>query len=191
MLYATPSSTTLAIALPNIVAFTSVVVAAIAIHMNRRMAQSALGHQIKLAHDERIWEQRSGVYIELLVWMDEWDTKLSWVTAEPSSLDLSGEQIDSDRERQAKVTAFASGEIRELVSRWRMSTASFATALHHLYSAKKNLDERELEPEEVSQELLVKAAEFNKTVEPILHESETVTNRIRDLIRSELQSGLP
>jgi hypothetical protein len=185
---ASPSSTTLAIVVPNLVALASVAVAAVAIYVNRRMTQDTLRHQLDLTHNERIWQQRSETYLELLVWMDEWDDKSRNITSDFSSMDLSGEQAESDRRTQAKVDAFASSKIVELVKLWRQGMASFALVLHDLLAAKAAIDQLDLDPDSVRLRYLEEAEKFSKALEPVSGSLEAVRASIHDQIRSELQS---
>lgn len=182
------SSTTLAIVIPDVVALASVAVAAIAIYVNRQTTQYTLRHQLNLAHDERIWQQRSETYLELIVWMDEWDDKSRNISSDISSIDLSGEQAESDRRRQAKVAAFASSEIVELVKLWRQGMASFALVLHDLLAAKAAIDQLNVDPDSVRERYRKEVNKFHESFEPIYGTLEAVRADIHSQIRSELQS---
>jgi len=185
---ASSSSTTLAIVVPNLVALAAVVVAAVTIYVNRQMTQDTLRHQLDLAHNERIWQQRSETYLELLLWMDEWDDKSKNISSDISSMDLSGDQAESDRRTQAKVDTFASIEIVELVKLWRQGMASFALILHDLLVAKTDIDQQDLDPDRVREKYREEVIKFHETLEPISGSLEAVRADIHARIRSELQS---
>ncbi len=120
--------------------------------------------------------------------MDEWEDKLGNVSSDNMMLDLSGDQADSDRRTQAKVTAFASNEVVELAKLGRPAIAGFALASHDLFAARAAVEKLNLDPDSARNKLRGELDKFNETAEPIYETLEAVRADIHVQIRSELQS---
>jgi hypothetical protein len=90
----------------------------------RKNLELQLEHQRRKAADERIWQERRDIYVELLIWLQDL-TDLS-----PSPDGPSRDEWQRHRVMWAKVAAFGSPEIQTLrdeaeaaMLEWRTSTA--------------------------------------------------------------------
>lgn len=142
----------------------SVAVAAMAIKATRRTSQETLDHQRELARDERLWKERSAVYQEILKWGRRVQSERRRVWSDASlpftPLHLDDVQHDMDVMR-ARIDAFASDEVRQLIEDWIRAQIGFDA-------------------------VLVTGADFG----PSWAALESVTDRLDGQIRSELGAGM-
>jgi hypothetical protein len=151
------------------------------------MAHDSLKAQLDLAHDERIWQQRADTYLQLLVWMAEWDDKLSMVTSDLSTVDLIGEQAEGYRLSDAKVVAFGSAEVVELAKVWRSAVGEFATVWRKILASKDTIVTPQLNADITSKLLKENLATQFEPFASISDKLTLIRSDLRSQIRFELQ----
>lgn len=183
-----PEPLTVAVA-PSVVAFASVVVAAFAIRANRDTTKMTLRQQRTLAQEERLWHQRSEAYLELLIWLDEMDQQFAMTTGEPSSMLLPKERQEYHRATFAKLKAYGSKDVVELVAAWRSCNASFTMLWQELLRAKRQIEEVTDDKDAIRRALFQELEYFKGEVSKLQPGLEDSGKDLEDAIRKELIDG--
>lgn len=181
------SASAIALALPNIVAFLSAVVAATAVYVNRKMARDTLKQQLLLTHDERIWQQRSEAYLQLFMLMDELDSKLGFITSDSSTLHLLSETSESSQRTEAAIRAFGSIDVAKLFTLWRSANGEFASILNEIFAMRDKVMELNLDADSTASLLQKKVSELYDPLNSVHEKLSLLGDDIKSQVRYELQ----
>ncbi|MGH3401890.1 MAG: hypothetical protein ACRDRJ_05110 [Streptosporangiaceae bacterium] len=171
---------------PSVVALASVGVSALAVRGARATTTATLRHQLGMAREERVWRERSAAYLELLKWMAERDDQIPNITGDWETASLPPDRQVSERETLARIQAYGSREVNELLSEWRRLNAAFVYDYQQMLHAKIVVEQVTDDKDAIRLALLEETRQFVAKIDPIEPDIEAASSRLHEQIRREL-----